>query len=166
MIFESKKKEIVSWWKSDSKWSSSQEVSYTKFLGLYFEENLSWKYHISHVTMKMSKMKGILAKTRLYLPLKLRLQMLNMTMIYPYLNECYFTEVIPLNNIWWLSRFPPPPQCLHFPSKFDCTPPESFQSFQWSPLLGSQLRLIPPFVLLKIKWSPQNPEPSPPHPSR
>ena len=62
MIFKSKKKEIVSWWKSDSKWSSSQEVNYTKFLGLYFDENLSWKYHISHVTMKMSKMTGILAK--------------------------------------------------------------------------------------------------------
>ena len=165
MIFESKKKEIVSWWKSDSKWSSSQEVSYTKFLGLYFEENLSWKYHISHVTMKMSKMTGILAKTRPYLPLKLRLQMLYMTMIYPYLNECYFTEVIPLNNIWWALAILPP-QCLHFPSKFDCTPPESFQSFQWSPLLGSQLRLIPPFVLLKIKWSPKIPNPPPPHPRR
>ena len=98
MIFKSKKKEIVSWWKSDSKWSSSQEVNYTKFLGLYFDENLSWKYHISHVTMKMSKMTGILAKTRPYLPLKLTLQLLYMTMIYPYVNECYFTEVIPLNN--------------------------------------------------------------------
>ena len=73
-------------------------MNYTKFLGLYFDENLSWKYHISHVTMKMSKMTGILAKTRPYLPLKLTLQLLYMTMIYPYVNECYFTEVIPLNN--------------------------------------------------------------------
>ena len=70
-----------------------------KFLGLYIDENFSWKYHISHVTMKMSKMTGILGKTRPYLPLKLTLQMLYMTMIYPYLNECYFTEVMPLNNI-------------------------------------------------------------------
>ena len=149
MIFESKKKEIVSWWKSDSKWSSSQEVSYTKFLGLYFEENLSWKYHISHVTMKMSKMTGILAKTRPYLPLKLRLQMLYMTMIYPYLNECYFTEVIPLNNIWWLSRSPPhnvfifqanlivpPPPPLN-PSKVFSDPPFWVLSYDWSPLLFS-----------------------------
>ena len=37
--------------------------------------------------------------------------------------------------------------------------PLSFQSFQWSPLLGSQLRLIPPFVLLKIKWSAPPPPP-------
>ena len=65
--------------------------------------------------------------------------------------ECYFTEVILPNNIWWLSRSRP---CLHFPRKFEWSPSESFQSFQRSLLLGSQLRLIPPFVLLKIKWSP------------
>ena len=103
-------------------------MSYTKFLGLYFDENLSWKYHISHVTMTMSKMTGILAKIRPYLPLKLTLQMLYMTMIYLYLNECYFTEVIPHTFV----DFRDPPQCLHFPSRFDCSPPppESFQSFQ------------------------------------
>ena len=35
--------------------------------------------------------------------------------------ECYFTEVIPPNNISWLSRSPPP--CLHFASNFECPPP-------------------------------------------
>ena len=44
------------------------------------DESLSWKYHINYVTMKMSKMTRILAKTRHYLPLK-TLQMLYMTMI-------------------------------------------------------------------------------------
>ena len=124
-------------------------MSYTKFLGLYFDENLPWKYHISHVTTTMSKMTGILAKTRPYLPLKLTLQMLYMTMIYPYLNECYFTEVIPLT----FDDFRDPPQCLHFPSKFDCSPLNPSKVFSDSPLLilGSQLRLIPPFFLLKIK---------------
>ena len=68
-----------------------KEVNYTKFLGLYNDENLSWKYHISHVTMKMSKMTGILAKARHYLPLKL-LQMLYMTKIYPYLPYCNITQ--------------------------------------------------------------------------
>ena len=43
-----------------------KEVNYTKFLGLYIDENFSWKYHISHVTMKMSKMTGILANARHY----------------------------------------------------------------------------------------------------
>ena len=41
-------------------------------------------------------------------------------------------------------------------------PSESFQSFQWSPLLGSQLRLIPPFLLLKIKLTPPPPKSSVP----
>ena len=72
--------------------------------------------------------------------------------------ECYFTEVIHPNNIWWLSRSPPhvfiyqanlsgPP--LWIPPKFSIIPP-----------LGSQLRLIPPFVFLQIKWSlPKSPPP-------
>ena len=34
--------------------------------------------------------------------------------------ECYFTEVIPPNNFWWLLRSPLP--CLHFPSKFEWSP--------------------------------------------
>ena len=60
------------------------------------------------------------------------------------------------NNIWWLSSFskqiwvvPPPPT-------------ESFQSFQWSPLLGSQLPLIPTFVLLRSSDSPPRKKSFPP----
>ena len=72
--------------------------------------------------------------------------------------ECYFTEVIPPNNIWWLSRSSHP--MFSFSKQIWAVPPLpwSCQSFQWSPLLGSQLRLIPPFVLLKIKWSPPQAE--------
>ena len=68
--------------------------------------------------------------------------------------ECYFTDVIPPNNIWWLSRSSN--RMSSFSKQISAVPPLlwSFQSFHWSPLLGSQLRLIPPFVLLKIKWSP------------
>ena len=47
-----------------------KEVNYTNFLGLYIDENFSWKYHISHVTMKMSKMTGILANAIHSKPLK------------------------------------------------------------------------------------------------
>ena len=124
-------------------------MSYTKFLGLYFDENLSWKYHISHVTMTMSKMTGILAKIRPYLPLKLTLQMLYMTMIYLYLNECYFTEVIPLTFV----DFRDPPNVFIFQANLIVPPLNPSKVFSDSPLLilGSQLRLIPPFVLLKIK---------------
>ena len=72
--------------------------------------------------------------------------------------ECYFSEVIPPNNIWWPSRSPPH-YVFIFQPNLSGPPTESFQSLHWSPLLGSQLRLIPPFVLLKIKWSPPNPPP-------
>ena len=48
--------------------------------------------------MKTSKMKGILAKVRPYLPLKtLQMLTLYMTMIYPYLTYC---------NITWSSTYP------------------------------------------------------------
>ena len=60
------------------------------------------------------------------------------------------------NNIWWLSRPPPPPHPMSSFSKqkWVIPPPNPSKVFIDSPLLGSQLRLIPPFVLLKIKWSP------------
>ena len=46
--------------------------------------------------MEMSKTRSVLAKARHYLPLK-TLQMLYMTMIYPYLTYC---------NITWVSTYP------------------------------------------------------------
>ena len=39
-------------------------------MGLHIGEELSMKYYINHVTMKISKMTGLLAKTRPYLSLK------------------------------------------------------------------------------------------------
>ena len=58
----------------------------------------------------------------------------------------------------------PHPHAFIFQANLSGPPSQSFQSFQWSLLLGSQLRLIPPFVLSKIKWSPLNPPPPPPSP--
>ena len=77
--------------------------------------------------------------------------------------ECHFTEVIFPNNIWWLSRSPPPPHphAFIFQANLSGSPSKSFQSYQRSSLLGSQLRLIPPFVLSKIKWSPLKPSTPP-----
>ena len=39
-----------------------EQLKYTKFLALLFDEELSWKYHIDEVTNKTSKMSGVLAK--------------------------------------------------------------------------------------------------------
>ena len=63
--------------------------------------------------------------------------------------ECYFTEVIPL--ITFDAFRDSPPHVFIFQANLSGPPSESLQSFQLSPLLGSQLRLIPPFVFLKIK---------------
>ena len=76
---------------------------------------------------------------------------------------CYFTEAIPPNNFWWLSQSPP--HVFTFQANLSGPPSEPFQSFQRFPLSGSQLRLIPPFVLLKIKWSPLKSSVPPPPPS-
>ena len=73
-----------------------EQVKYTKFLGLFIDEELSWKYHINHVTMKISKLTGIIAKARHYLPLK-TLQNIYYTMIYPYLIYC---------NTVWTNTYP------------------------------------------------------------
>ena len=73
-----------------------EQVKYTKFLGLLIDEELSWKYHINHVAMKISKLTGIIAKARHYLPLK-TLQNIDYTMIYPYLMYC---------NAVWTNTYP------------------------------------------------------------
>ena len=49
---------------------------------------------------------------------------------------------------------PPHPMSSFSKQKWVIPPPNPSKVFIDSPLLGSQLRLIPPFVLLKIKWSP------------
>ena len=38
--------------------------SITKFLGIYIEKNLTWKYHIEHDCKKVSKIIGIMYKPR------------------------------------------------------------------------------------------------------
>ena len=65
-------------------------------MGLYIDDELTWKYHLDHVASKISKMTGIMAKARHYLSLK-TLQTIYDTMVYPYLTYC---------NIIWTSTYP------------------------------------------------------------
>ena len=60
-----------------------EQVKYTKFLGLYIDDEFTWKYHIDQVATKISKMTGIMAKARHYLSQK-TLQTIYDTMVYPY----------------------------------------------------------------------------------
>ena len=62
--------------------------------------------------------------------------------------------MIPLNNFWWLSPSPHP-HVFIFHVNFTGPPSyESFKSFQRSPLLGSQLPLIPPIRSPKTQVIP------------
>ena len=76
----------------------------------------------------------------------------------PHLNVTSLIRVIPPNNFLFLMTFaippPPLPHVFIFHANLSGPPSEFFQSFQQSTVLGSQLRLMPPFVLPKIKWSP------------
>ena len=79
--------------------------------------------------------------------------------------ECYFTEVISPNNILiTLAIHPPPPMSSFFQTNLSGPPSESFKISQRSALLGSQLWLIPPYVLPKIKWCPLKFSAPLPHP--
>ena len=61
--------------------------SRVKFLGVFLDENLTWKPHISHVCKKISKSIGIIYRARFYLLASTKLS-LYYTLIYPYLSYC------------------------------------------------------------------------------
>ena len=96
MIFKTKNRTFCQQMSITIDGQQIEQVKYTKFLGLLIDEELSWKYHINHVAMKISKLTGIIAKARHYLPLK-TLQNIYYTMIYPYLIYC---------NAVWTNTYP------------------------------------------------------------
>ena len=87
-------------------WRSIQS-NVTKFLGVYLDEHLTWKYHINFVCKQIAKSIGILSTTRFYLSCKTKL-MLYYTLIYPYINYCKSTwsstYVSNLNRIYYLLK--------------------------------------------------------------
>ena len=75
----------------------------TKFLEMYLDEHLTWKYHINFVCKQIAKSVGILSRTGFYLSCKTKL-MLYYTLIYPYISYCNSTwsstDVSNLNRIF------------------------------------------------------------------
>ncbi len=61
-----------------------EQVTYTKFLGLYIDEHLTWNTHIKITTSKLAKNIGIIRKISYLLPTKV-LTNLYYTLVYPYL---------------------------------------------------------------------------------
>ena len=70
-------------------------VDKTKFLGVYVDSKLSWKYHIAEVEKKVSKNTGIIRKFAYFLPVNIQ-RILYCTLILPYLSYC---------NIVWGNTF-------------------------------------------------------------
>jgi hypothetical protein len=64
-----------------------EKVQYTKFLGVYIDENLSWKKHTSEIASKISKGIGIINKVKTLLP-RIILKTLYLTLIQPYFIYC------------------------------------------------------------------------------
>ena len=59
---------------------------YVKFLGLLIDSNLSWKYHIAHITSKISKKTiGIISRLRYYVPTNTLLTIYR-SLMFPYLS--------------------------------------------------------------------------------
>jgi hypothetical protein len=63
-----------------------QEVVKTKFLGVVLDKHLTWKFHIQHVTSKISKCIGIMYKARRVLNRDSMISLYNT--FYPYLTYC------------------------------------------------------------------------------
>ena len=63
------------------------QVFDTKFLGVYLDNKLTWKVHISHLKLKLSRGVGIMRRVQHIVPRK-SLLMLYHTLIYPYLVYC------------------------------------------------------------------------------
>ena len=62
-----------------------EQKSYVKYLGVLIDSNLSWKYHIGHITSKISKTVGIIARLRYYVPTSVLLRIYQY-LIFPYLS--------------------------------------------------------------------------------
>src|SRR6218665_872044 len=71
------------------------QVITTKFLGVYVDQHLTWKEHIKHISNKIEKNVGIIARSSYLLPQTIRIK-LYYSLIFPYLTYC---------NVVWASNY-------------------------------------------------------------
>lgn len=62
-----------------------ERKDYIKYLGVIIDKNLSWKYHIDNIVIKISKTVGLIAKLRHYVPFSILLKIYH-SLILPYLS--------------------------------------------------------------------------------
>ena len=68
--------------------SPINQVSTTKFLGMYIDEKLNWSAHINYISSKLAKSIGILKKVHKILDTETLIQ-LYYTIVYPYFTYCH-----------------------------------------------------------------------------
>ena len=91
MVFTSTKKNIADPLDIVIDGCCIDKVNFTKFLGVYIDDKLNWKKHISYISGKVSRGIGIIVKARKLLPLT-TLKTLYYSFIYPYFTYC--------NHVW------------------------------------------------------------------
>lgn len=64
MVFKAKRKKLDETFEITINDQQIDKVNYTKFLGLYIDDELYWRKHIDQISTKISKMTGIMAKAR------------------------------------------------------------------------------------------------------
>ena len=73
-----------------------QKVSYTKFLGVLINENLTWKNHIDSICKTIVKFTGLISKLRHFTNLN-TIKLTYYALIYPYLTY---------GNLAWSNTYP------------------------------------------------------------
>ena len=63
---------------------SLESKNYVKYLGLLIDSGLTWKYHIDYITTKISKLVGVIAKLRHFVPTSTTLNIYN-SLILPHI---------------------------------------------------------------------------------
>ena len=76
-------------------------------MGIFLDENLSWKSHITYICKTISKSAGIIFRSRFYLSTKTKL-LLYYSLVHPYLTYCNLTwsstYVTNLNRIFLIQK--------------------------------------------------------------
>lgn len=80
---------------------------YVKYLGILIDKGLNWRYHIDHITVKISRTVGMIAKLRHFVPRHTLLQIYQ-SLIFPYISygltvwgsacKSYLTKILVLQK--------------------------------------------------------------------
>ena len=102
MVFHSDKK-IVRYPKLFINDVKIERVDCFNFLGLQLNHNLKWNKHISHVSLKISKITGLLHKLKLKFPTSILKSIYN-TLLLPHINYCILTWGSQIDKIHKLQK--------------------------------------------------------------